>query len=842
MTKIALRTRSEKRRLKLLGLSLRTIAVIVFAELMAVPAVGDGVSHVIDPPLAGEGTPASPFIVSNMTTLVGFRDWTNAGGASSNVYFRQTADIDMSLAGEWSGIGTESNPFQGVYDGANHVVSNLKLCAHKSRTDYGGLFAVARNAIIRNLRVKNVSTDNDDFFGAAVVGQLYGGTLLNVSASGALSGNYNIGGLVCRGAQNRIVFDSCTNCVDIKTTYTKAGGFMSYTMDAESVTITNCLNVGSVTVDQSVKNEEAAGAGFVGYSCALLRIENCQNKGDVRVSVCSNVVQDAMYGSVSAAGAVAWISAYRNPTVFVNGFVNSGSITATNQKDGRRAVASGVLGDPNWYYGFFRCQFVLDRVDVVTQDIQAQGANSVTAAFFGCNPRYNPKTGMGTCLLSGRAPTEIKPFGNWDFEVGGYNATRKDGDYTIYYVRNETEIDDPGAGGGEFKPDDPAVVRERSFSEVWGAWSVEDVSSYVCPSGVTDLVDLGLAAWRMRDMLMRGGQFGCLPPSEHPIVMSVGTFSYNGMLVGRNGETLRMDTECGVSVWHVRICEDSQNGVLRMTVGGVEVNPVSIPAYDHRAWTESVYGDPPAWLDASEKTTWYEKRARSRVEMFATLVPFSDYATYRANVASDEASIAPEDKDKVLVREFSPAQASDALHVLNVRMPNASAATLLGAPDLNGSNWMISGVGTLPSGRSASGVVSDSPTFFVKVVGDSAAVSSSGDNDGDGVSDVLETHVYHTDPTKKSTSGDGLSDGEKLFRYELSTSTGDSDGDGFDDVEEIALGQDPKTATPGAATTIRYVYDDDDRLTGTYFGNNGRSTMELSPAGNPLVIEKRGAK
>lgn len=39
------------------------------------------------------------------------------------------------------------------------------------------------------------------------------------------------------------------------------------------------------------------------------------------------------------------------------------------------------------------------------------------------------------------------------------------------------------------------------------------------------------------------------------------------------------------------------------------------------------------------------------------------------------------------------------------------------------------------------------------------------DADDDGIYDVIETAIYHTDPTKLDTDGDGVSDGDEVFKF-----------------------------------------------------------------------------
>ena len=154
---------------------------------------------------------------------------------------------------------------------------------------------------------------------------------------------------------------------------------------------------------------------------------------------------------------------------------------------------------------------------------------------------------------------------------------------------------------------------------------------------------------------------------------------------------------------------------------------------------------------------------------------------------------------------------------------------------LDDSGWSLCGVFnafypftdvTVPSSASS--------RFFVAARGDV-------DSDSDGIPDGREVFLYRTNPALWDTSGDGLSDGAKVVQG-LNPLLRDTDRDGFDDDDELALGSDPAVATPRAAATIRYIYDDDDRLTAAYIGASlGAATTSLTPAGNPATLHERSA-
>lgn len=429
---------------------------------------------------------------------------------------------------------------------------------------------------------------------------------------------------------------------------------------------------------------------------------------------------------------------------------------------------------------------------------------------------------------------------NEDFTIGGesscINAGNNDLVFTLTDCAGHVRIVGGAVDIGAFEyetPLDPSG--EKSFESVWGAWSIENDVDFSFPVELNDWDSIARFAWRARDKFVTSAAVGLLPPSSVPIVISLGSFSHSGSLSSLSGETVRMDMEMGVPVWHVRISEDPRRGFFKAMVGDVEVRSVALPTYDADRWVEAIYGTPPMWLSADDLAEWYASRSRCRIELFLTLVPSDRFAEFCSRRESDEKLIAPEDENKVLLRGILPNVSTNQFHVLNVRTPADDIVNFLGTADLTNSNWNIKGVGAFPKGRSSAGVSADGEKHFFKVV------PGTGDGDSDGLSDVVEG-LYGTDPGKADTSGGGIPDGEKLFRYELNPMVTDTDGDGYDDDEEIALGQDPTTVTPGASVTIRYVYDDDDRLTGTYFGSNGRSTTQLSPAGNPLTIEKKGAK
>lgn len=78
------------------------------------------------------------------------------------------------------------------------------------------------------------------------------------------------------------------------------------------------------------------------------------------------------------------------------------------------------------------------------------------------------------------------------------------------------------------------------------------------------------------------------------------------------------------------------------------------------------------------------------------------------------------------------------------------------------------------------------------------------DTDGDGLLDLDEINVHHTDPNKADTDGDGLSDKQEIQTTFSSPLLADTDGDGFMDGIEWKSGKSPTNplSFPDAAISI----------------------------------------
>lgn len=126
----------------------------------------------------GTGTPEDPF---QITTC---EDLQQIGAEEiSYSWYRQMNDIDCSATEDWNegegfrpiGVNT---PFVGVYDGDNHVISNLFIFAPESDAPVA-LFGVIGNSLIMNTHID----------GGVIIGGNYAGGLVGISQQSIVGGS-----------------------------------------------------------------------------------------------------------------------------------------------------------------------------------------------------------------------------------------------------------------------------------------------------------------------------------------------------------------------------------------------------------------------------------------------------------------------------------------------------------------------------------------------------------------------------------------------------------------------------------------------------------------------------
>ena len=270
--------------------------------------------------LLAMGGADTPFQIASAAQLAELAQYVNAGDATFvSAHYVLTDDVNLSAYGNWTPIGTEDQPFMGVFDGQNHVVTGLKI--DRSQGECQGLFGYvsgtddAHKAQIKNVVVRDAQIRAWTEVGA-VVGRygrftagyveplencaMIGGTIQGTSES--MGQSSSVGGIVGRacgeiqrcyatgdiiGADNAreyggIVGESyktvnaCywTGRLSALGSYADDfGGIVGNAYDA----VTNCYTTGDIT--GSLNNAGTLGS-IVG--CAMDRVTNCYATGSVK--------------------------------------------------------------------------------------------------------------------------------------------------------------------------------------------------------------------------------------------------------------------------------------------------------------------------------------------------------------------------------------------------------------------------------------------------------------------------------------------------------------------------------------------------------------------------------
>ena len=182
----------------------------------------------------GLGTDKSPYEISTADELENFRNLVN-NGIEKSAHAKLMNDINLNgnAANQWIPIGNSiGNSYSGTFNGNGHTISGLYI--------YPG--------------------DNDQgLFGRV------SGTVQNLSVSGSIAGDKNVGGVV---GYNSGTFENCAFTGSVSGDW-YVGGVVGWN---DSGTVKNCYNIGDVSGNSYV-------GGVVGWNRSS--VINCYNTGSV---------------------------------------------------------------------------------------------------------------------------------------------------------------------------------------------------------------------------------------------------------------------------------------------------------------------------------------------------------------------------------------------------------------------------------------------------------------------------------------------------------------------------------------------------------------------------------
>lgn len=281
---------------------------------------------------SGSGTSISPFLLENRADFDLFAYRIITGTTYANQYFKIQPDNSNSqnstyinmLSTEFTPIGTQDSKFQGILDGNNYNIKNLKL----PTGHYVGLFAYLGNgAQVKNLTITDANASGGT---ATSRGILAGGiadivSITNCHVSGNISGTYQIGGLIGYVNKGQLTVSGCSNGANVTGTgYTTSdnkraclGGIVGYVNDGSKVNIDNCTNSG--TISSTAADGNGVG-GILGYSNA---------KDNNYVNITSNGGTTKNTGHIKGNGISGGIVGYMKKGN-IDGCTNEGVVEATH--------------------------------------------------------------------------------------------------------------------------------------------------------------------------------------------------------------------------------------------------------------------------------------------------------------------------------------------------------------------------------------------------------------------------------------------------------------------------------------------------------------------------------
>ncbi|WNL29919.1 GLUG motif-containing protein [Aliarcobacter cryaerophilus] len=192
------------------------------------------------------------------------------------------SDINASATSSWNG-GEGFNPlgfgnyFERTFDGLGHTISDLYIS--RASTNFVGLFSYTEKAVIKNIGLENINI-NGNYSVGGLVGYQNSGKIENSYASGTVSGDNHVGGLV--GFNSGTISNSYASGT-VSSKSDNVGGLVGFNFG----TISNSYASGTVSGNSQV-------GGLVGLNYATITNSYYDRETN------TNSMDDSSYGKTKA--------------------------------------------------------------------------------------------------------------------------------------------------------------------------------------------------------------------------------------------------------------------------------------------------------------------------------------------------------------------------------------------------------------------------------------------------------------------------------------------------------------------------------------------------------------
>ena len=334
---------------KKLFVSLLTAVALICACAFAAGAVGT---------LAGDGVYeiSTADQMHELATLIADKgDGFNDARAAQ---YRLMEDIDMSAVTAMIPIGANAgNAFTGTFDGNGHTISGIHLEPAEGATgNYWGLFGrIATPAVIKNLTVEGTVTSGGAYVGGIVGLVASGATIENctnrctVTYTGTGTA-YGVGGVVghAGGAPKAgtvtvgstqtgtLVITDCRNEGEVSGSKCVGGILGRSDITSGSVTVSGCVNAGSVTATIGDGNGYADVGGIAGFDLSVKAATNhvfsgCINLGSVAFAKLEGKDFSNFTKGIGYQGVGGILGRTQTNGIEVTGCYNGGTVTSDGQ-------------------------------------------------------------------------------------------------------------------------------------------------------------------------------------------------------------------------------------------------------------------------------------------------------------------------------------------------------------------------------------------------------------------------------------------------------------------------------------------------------------------------------
>ena len=235
--------------------TLTTLILILLTAIITTPLYA----------LTGQGTQTDPYRIQSLTDFNDFA--TDPNYWAQNIHTRLETNIDLStktyttavIAPDTNSIMRyfQGKPFSGIFDGNNHIISNLTINAPGTGNSYLGLFGKSAGAELKNIGIENINITSGD--NSQEIGGLCGinsqGTIINCYTTGTITSGdshaHLIGGLCGYNYFGTITNSYAATAITSGVFSSSLGGLCGINLKG---TITNCYATGSVTSGNDSRN------------------------------------------------------------------------------------------------------------------------------------------------------------------------------------------------------------------------------------------------------------------------------------------------------------------------------------------------------------------------------------------------------------------------------------------------------------------------------------------------------------------------------------------------------------------------------------------------------------